>query len=117
MDKCYSFINSNGTAVGYISKDGYDNVVMKMNDIFGAGFVLAKSHRMLCDLVGSIDPKNYLNPKSAVFTTEDGEYTVIFDNAHYDGNGCRIIVRHNKSDFNFKYVISSIEDVTGEVEI
>lgn len=113
MNKCYAFIY-NGTSVGYISQDGYENVVMEMCNIFGAKFILAKSHRILCDLVGSIDPMN-LQPKSTIFRTEDGEYTIIFDNEHSDG--CHITVHHNVSDFNFKYVFSSITDVTGEVEI
>ena len=115
--KCYSFINCNGTSIGYISEDGYGNVAMKMNNIFGEKLVLAKSHNMLCDLVGSIDPRNNLGPKSAIFKTDDGEYTVIFDNPHYDGNGCRIIVRHTVSNFDFNYRFSSIDDVTGEVSI
>lgn len=113
MNKCYAFIY-NGTSVGYISQDGYENVVMEMCNIFGAEFILAKSHRILCDLVRSIDPMN-LQPKSTIFRTEDGEYTIIFDNEHSDG--CHITVHHNVSDFNFKYVFSSITDVTGEVEI
>lgn len=114
MDKCYSFINSNGTAVGYISEDGYGNITMKMNDIFGDGLVFTNSHNMLRDLVGSIDP-NSLNPKSAVFMTEDKDYTIIFDNTH--SNGCHIIVRHIISGFDFNYRFSSIDDVTGEVSI
>lgn len=116
MDKCYSFNNNNGNSEGYISEDGYGNVAMKMNNIFGEKLVLAKSHNMLCDLVGSIDPRNYLGPKSAIFKTENGgEYTIIFDNEH--SNGCHITVHHNESGFDLKYIISSIEDVTGEVEI
>ena len=114
--KCYSFINCNGTSIGYISEDGYGNITMKMNDIFGDGLVFTNSHNMLRDLVGSIDPNN-IQPKSAIFRTDDGEYTVIFDNARYDGNGCRIIVRHTISNFEFNYRFSSINDVTGEVSI
>ena len=114
MDKCYSFINSNGTAVGYISEDGYGNITMKMNDIFGDGLVFTNSHNILRDLVGSIDPNN-LQPKSAIFKTEDGDYTVIFDNTH--SNGCHIIVHHLLSNFELKYTFSSIDEVTGVVAI
>ena len=113
MDKCYSF-SDHGDEIGYISEDGYGNVVMKMDDIFALQFVFAKSHNMLGDLVGSIDPRT-IQPKSAIFTTEDGEYSIVFDNAH--SNGCHIIVRHVISGFDFKYIFSSIEDVTGDVEI
>lgn len=111
---CYAF-NDHGHVIGHISKNGYGIVVMKMDDIFGSEFVLAKSYNMLNDLVGSIDPKDNLNPKSAVFMTEDKDYTIIFDNTH--SNGCHITVHHNTSGFDLKYVFSYIEDVTGEVEI
>ena len=114
MDKCYSF-SDHGDVIGYISEDGYGNVVMKTDDIFTSQFVFAKSHNMLGDLVGSIDPKNNLHPKSAILETEDGKYTIIFDNGCSDV--CNITVHHNVSNFNFYYVFSSINDVTGEVEI